>query len=307
MTEENCRKLRFGGLRLLLWFAWQTANIYFLGIGQLGWVSEANGFVAFGRGFIYIFVLALMYLSGGGLLLSINGHVEPWKEPFRFISRWFWRNVIGYYKASFYGSEIDGGGQRLDNVLQTAIWSNWDHCDGSGRRIGSESPGSYAIVETLGGWFQKSYIGGHGRPFTWVYPGWSILVDRKFYLRNWDGSCFPCRDEKEVLDLLHSFSEIPDGWGGTFAKFIAGRCSDLNSLQGSRNAACNERDKLLQLLVETVTRLDSTKRFIKSDQGRDLRVWLAGEIQPYLDLDALRLAKERQQYFSGQTAWPGGK
>jgi hypothetical protein len=241
-----------------------------------------------GRGLVLLLTVISTYLCGSVCFLGTD---KPWKEPFRFIREWWLRNVIGYRQASYYANEVDGAGRTLTHVLKSHVWLRG--------REAPEKMAPYALVVQLGGWFSKSYVSGKGYRLNFVHEDWAVLCDGgKFYLRHKDGTCFPCRSEQEVLDMLEALSELPAGYIGTFTKLIVERFKWGEStmlyvadISKQRDQYQSEREKLLQLGVETIVRLDGTKRFIKSREAMDIREWLVGEVQPYLDLDALRRAE----------------
>jgi hypothetical protein len=92
------------------------------------------------------------------------------------------------------------------------------------------------------------------------------------------------------LDYSHDFSKPMTPPSATILQMlrdIRAQKSSISSLE------CMLYDRALGLLRETVSRLEKTKRFVKSKEGAALNIWLRDNLDKHFPLEAFPIRSEK--------------
>lgn len=199
----------------------------------------------------------------------------------------YWnKNVRGY---TLWCIESDDGDEILTRVMAREISADiYDH---------------FCIKIPLGGWFRKP--GGvidisknHLKKFeiTFKPPRTTMLL--AVIIRDQGGTCCVFRSVTEAFDRLKEMNR--SSTFNLFLKYFSWLAGRKEQLEADCVVAEERLKLMIDIAIETVERIDDSKRFIKSQQGEQIKKWLAQSILDLLPEDDHRTVSLHERLRTGE-------
>lgn len=278
--QSGVAKLPFGSLRLFAWFLCQAVLYWFINEAGYSRLVSQTGFQAVVTFLVAAVLHVVFYLGGGCLLLSIDGKVEPWKEPFRFIKHIWHRNAIGYDRT-FWQKD----GELKSHTWCQTFWRAWYEADDA--PFMNEDMSGYSFSFPLGGWFARPYVVKREKLSGVKTGGWGIrLIPKHLFehsgvaLTDSKGSCLT-RDLKGALEFINRPSSC---WPATINGITQLMEGKLTFSEKKNKEDDGHIEALIDLHDQSVQRIADTKRLqhVKSTDGMNIRMWLLEKLLPLL-------------------------